>query len=313
MRLLQRFSLLSLTVGTLGLAVACGDQGAQQSGNVSAPPGGVSECTVSVDKATGTSRVEKFPSGTDCDAMRKLAAEGKPLPTIGAPKPGTATATATAPKFSAPFVAGKDTELTEMTDAKARKQELEDKIANADGKKARDPFVSGVLNPVPDVQKILDEEKQRKDNIARTEQELKQRQERLREAIRIKIAKEALDRQRRILAKPKPKPKPRTDEAEAVKVTGTVELNGTVYAIVSAPEEPSSRYVRAGQDLSAGKVLVKRIDTNAVPPIVVLQQNGIEVLRAVGAPVVAKVPAAAPAGATAPAPSAPAPQAIPPQ
>ncbi len=301
MRLLQRFSLLSLAAATLGLAVACGDQGSQ-SGNVSAPPGGVSECTVSVDKATGTSRVEKFPSGTDCDAMRKLAAEGKPLPTIGAPKAAATTAPVTAPKFAAPFVGGKSTELSEMTDAKARTQELASKT---DGNKNRDPFASGVLNPVPDVQKILDEEKKRKDNIVRAEEERKQRQERLREAIRVKIAKEALERQRRVAAKPKPKP--RTDEAEAVKVTGTVELGGTVYAIVSAPEEPSSRYVRAGQDLSAGKVLVKRIDTNAVPPIVVLQQNGIEVLRAVGAPVVAKVPSAPGAAVT------PAPQAIPPE
>jgi Tfp pilus assembly protein PilP len=306
MRLLQRFSLLSLAAGTLSLAVACGDQGAQQPGSVSAPPGGVTDCTVSVDKATGTSRVEKFPAGTDCEAMRKLAAEGKPLPTIGAPKAATAVAPTTAPKFAAPFVTGRDnkTELIEPTDAKARTQELENAIASPDDKKIRDPFGSSILNPVPDVQKILDDERRRKENIIRTEAERKERQEKLREAIRVKIAKEALERQRRVAAKPKPRP--RTDEAEAVRVTGTVELNGTVYAIVSAPEEPSSRYVRAGQDLSAGKVLVKRIDTNAVPPIVVLQQNGIEVLRAVGAPVVAKVPSA-PAAAT------PAPQAMPPQ
>ena len=45
-------------------------------------PSGITECTVSVNKKTGTSKVEKFPAGTDCDAMRKLKQEGKPLPTI---------------------------------------------------------------------------------------------------------------------------------------------------------------------------------------------------------------------------------------
>jgi hypothetical protein len=51
--------------------------------------------------------------------------------------------------------------------------------------------------------------------------------------------------------------------------------------------------------ISNGKVLVKRIDTNAEPPIVVLQQNGVEVLRPVGAPVVGSNPDQ-PAAAAAP-------------
>jgi hypothetical protein len=70
-------------------------------------------------------------------------------------------------------------------------------------------------------------------------------------------------------------------------VTGTVEIGGTVYAIIKAAGEESSRNVKAGQIISNGKVLVKRIDTNSEPPIIVLQQNGVEVLRAVGAPVIA--------------------------
>jgi CO/xanthine dehydrogenase Mo-binding subunit len=45
-------------------------------------PNGITECTVSVNKDTGNSKVEKFPAGTDCEAMRKLEKEGKPLPTI---------------------------------------------------------------------------------------------------------------------------------------------------------------------------------------------------------------------------------------
>jgi predicted hydrolase (HD superfamily) len=39
-------------------------------------------CTVSVNKKTGNAKGAKFPAGTDCDAMRKLEQEGKPLPTI---------------------------------------------------------------------------------------------------------------------------------------------------------------------------------------------------------------------------------------
>jgi len=84
-------------------------------------------------------------------------------------------------------------------------------------------------------------------------------------------------------SRPAPPPRPQADLARLVKVTGVVQIGNTVHAIISAPNEPSSRYVRVGQRLSNGQILVKRIEVNSgSEPIVVLEQNGIEVVRAVG-------------------------------
>lgn len=77
-------------------------------------------------------------------------------------------------------------------------------------------------------------------------------------------------------------PRPQPELARAVKVTGVVQIGDTVYAIVNAPNEPTSRYVQEGQRLSNGQVLVRRIETNRAEPVVVLEQYGVEVLRAVG-------------------------------
>lgn len=44
-----------------------------------------------------------------------------------------------------------------------------------------------------------------------------------------------------------------------------------------------SQYVRAGQRVANGQVLIKRIDVRGSEPTVVLEQNGIEVSRPVGA------------------------------
>lgn len=77
-------------------------------------------------------------------------------------------------------------------------------------------------------------------------------------------------------------PPPQPDLARAVKVTGVVQVGNQLYAIVDAPNEPSSRYVQAGQRLSNGQILVRRIDTTGAEPRVVLEQYGIEVVRAVG-------------------------------
>lgn len=96
-------------------------------------------------------------------------------------------------------------------------------------------------------------------------------------------------------------PPPQPELARAVEVTGVVQIGGTPYAIVTAPNEPSSRYVRAGQRLSNGQVLVRRIEMNSgVEPVVVLEQFGIEVVRSVGeggAPT-GSTPAAAAPGAS---------------
>ncbi len=71
--------------------------------------------------------------------------------------------------------------------------------------------------------------------------------------------------------------------AQNVEVTGVIQVDGQPEAIVKAPNEPSSRYVMVGQRLANGQVLVKRIEMNeGSTPIVILEQYGIEVARAVG-------------------------------
>ncbi|MEB3229819.1 MAG: hypothetical protein VKJ64_02330 [Leptolyngbyaceae bacterium] len=81
---------------------------------------------------------------------------------------------------------------------------------------------------------------------------------------------------------PPPPPEPVT--ARAVAVTGVVQIGSVPYAIVNAPNEPHSRYVRSGQLLSNGQVLVKRIELfpGVADPVVILEEFGIEVSREVG-------------------------------
>ncbi|XGV95705.1 MAG: hypothetical protein ACAF41_23555 [Leptolyngbya sp. BL-A-14] len=87
-------------------------------------------------------------------------------------------------------------------------------------------------------------------------------------------------------------PLPSTTLASAVEVSGVVMVGGVAQAIVKAPNEETSRYVRVGQRLSNGQVLVKRIEMNGgSDPIVVLEENGVEVSRAVGTAVAANKPA----------------------
>lgn len=91
--------------------------------------------------------------------------------------------------------------------------------------------------------------------------------------------------------KPLP-PIPDPTLAKAVEVTGVVVIGGVPRAIVKAPNEPTSRYVTVGQRLSNGLVLVKRIEVNSgSDPVVILEQSGVEVSRAVG-----DKPVAAPGG-----------------
>ncbi len=71
--------------------------------------------------------------------------------------------------------------------------------------------------------------------------------------------------------------------AELVVISGIVELDGTTKIIVKAPEETSTRYVEVGQYLSNGRILVKRIEgMNSLTPAVVLEQEGVEINKAVG-------------------------------
>ena len=248
-------------------------------------------CTISTTKdlRQGVTKTAKFAAGTDCEVIRDLAEKGQPLPTVV----GTDASSTSAPKtaatrapeaFSAPFVSGqKGQELIPTTNKQARVQELERKMG-VDAKQSRDPFTSTIINPVPRLETLLAKPKQQPD---------------LRAAVVVRTSNRPM-----FIAPPPP---PDTKAAEGTKITGTVEVSGTVYVILTAFGEPTSRYVRAGQLVSNGRVLVKRIDTNAEPPIVVLQQNGVEVFRAVGQQVVASTDttAAAPTAPTTVQPTTP--------
>ncbi|MEB3215185.1 MAG: hypothetical protein VKN72_02855 [Nostocales cyanobacterium 94392] len=77
-------------------------------------------------------------------------------------------------------------------------------------------------------------------------------------------------------------PPPQPTLAQAVLVSGVVQVGSQPQAIIKVPTEPTSRYVQAGQRLASG-LLVKRIEMNeGSEPIVILEQYGIEVARMVG-------------------------------
>jgi hypothetical protein len=80
--------------------------------------------------------------------------------------------------------------------------------------------------------------------------------------------------------------------AKAVFVSGVVLIGSEPQAIIKVPNEPTSRYVEAGQRLANG-VLVKRIEMNeGYNPTVVLEQYGIEVAKTVGEAPVNTAPSA---------------------
>ncbi len=83
--------------------------------------------------------------------------------------------------------------------------------------------------------------------------------------------------------------------ARAVLVTGVVLVGQEPQAIIKVPNEPTSRYVQAGQRLANG-LLVKRIEMNeGSNPVVILEQYGMEVARTVGeSPVNAASPTTTP-------------------
>jgi len=83
--------------------------------------------------------------------------------------------------------------------------------------------------------------------------------------------------------------------ARAVLVTGVVLIGQEPQAIIKVPNEPTSRYVQAGQRLANG-LLVKRIEMNeGSNPVVILEQYGMEVARTVGeSPVNAASPTTTP-------------------
>nr|WP_290222810.1 hypothetical protein [Trichocoleus desertorum] len=78
-------------------------------------------------------------------------------------------------------------------------------------------------------------------------------------------------------------PLPQPALAQAVEVSGVVQVGEQAQAIIKAPNENTSRYVSVGQRLANGQVLVKRIEMNqGSDPIVIFEQYGIEVAKRVG-------------------------------
>lgn len=76
---------------------------------------------------------------------------------------------------------------------------------------------------------------------------------------------------------------PRPEIASGIAVSGVVQIGEELQAIVQVPNEGISRYVRQGQLLSNGQVLVKQIELNqGAEPVIILEQNGIEVAKSVG-------------------------------
>lgn len=76
---------------------------------------------------------------------------------------------------------------------------------------------------------------------------------------------------------------PEPDLARRVAVSGVVQIGEQLQAIVQVPNEGTSRYVRVGQRLSNGEILVKRIEMSpGIEPVVILEQFGVEVAKAIG-------------------------------
>ncbi|NJR52166.1 MAG: hypothetical protein HC780_23935 [Leptolyngbyaceae cyanobacterium CSU_1_3] len=89
---------------------------------------------------------------------------------------------------------------------------------------------------------------------------------------------------------PKLLPASPTSLAEAIAITGVIQVGGKVTAIVQSPNESTARYVQVGDSLANGSVLLKRIIMNkSGEPTIVLQQNGVEVTKTVGSARVASL------------------------
>lgn len=78
-------------------------------------------------------------------------------------------------------------------------------------------------------------------------------------------------------------PVTRTSLADAIEITGVVQVGGKVTAIVQSPTESTARYIQPGEYLANGNVLLKRIIMSKNgEPMIVLQQNGVEVIKSIG-------------------------------
>ncbi|WP_449420962.1 hypothetical protein [Phormidium nigroviride] len=78
-------------------------------------------------------------------------------------------------------------------------------------------------------------------------------------------------------------PPPDTGIASGIEVSGVVKVGNEIQVIVKVPTEATSRYVKVGQRLGNGQVLVKRVDIKpGQDPVVFLEQSGVEIAKVVG-------------------------------
>jgi hypothetical protein len=83
---------------------------------------------------------------------------------------------------------------------------------------------------------------------------------------------------------PLPTPLSRTALADAIDITGAVQIGGRWQIIVKESGADTSRRVTVGDALANGKVQIKRvIQGSGGDPIVVLQQDGVEITKSIGA------------------------------
>jgi hypothetical protein len=72
--------------------------------------------------------------------------------------------------------------------------------------------------------------------------------------------------------------------AEAIEVTGVVQTAGRLVAIIKAPDDQTARYVQVGESMSGGRVVLKQIVMGRQgEPRVILQENGVQVTKSIGA------------------------------
>ncbi len=82
-------------------------------------------------------------------------------------------------------------------------------------------------------------------------------------------------------------PIPQPTLARTIEVVGVIQVGGETQIIVRTPSDPTGRYVSVGQRLLGGRVLVRRVETNrGAEPVVIFEENGVEVARAVGEPAI---------------------------
>jgi hypothetical protein len=192
------------------------------------------------------------------NAGQQIAIEDPTAPpateTPGAPEaPATDAAPTEAPLFTRPVISG--VALIEPTDKQVAQQQLNQKISG--NSNVRDPFLTipGTV-PLPELPKP---QPATPPTTTRTP------------VVRVLEPEPTL---------------PEPAEARAVEVSGVIEIGGEQYAIIAAPNEPTTRYVKAGQRIAGNQVLVKRIETFGTP-VVILEQYGVEVTRPIGETAVA--------------------------